>query len=111
MAMRQIPIFHTMPDDPLKNCCLVAEYKGTKHQMCSEGCRDIFNREPEKYCQSYIPPQQIYQGNCGGATTLEEYKEWLHISEDDNGEYMGSPDQKMWEEWQSKAGKPTDEAA
>ena len=102
----QIPIFHTMPDDPLMNCCLVSEYKGTKHQMCSQGCLDIFNREPEKYCQAYIPPQQIYQGNCGGAS-LEDYRRWLHIKDEETGEYYGSEDHVMWEQWQAQAAKPT----
>jgi phenol hydroxylase P3 protein len=101
----EIPIFFTEPDDPSRNCVREVEYKGTKHHMCSDGCRDIFNNEPQKYCQAYIPPQQIYQGNCGGAS-LEDYAKWLHIDpEADTGEYLGSPDHKNWTAWQAKPGE------
>ncbi len=99
----QIPMFFTEPDDPQSNCVRIVEHKGKKHQMCSDGCADIFRNEPEKYCQAYIPTQQIYMGTCGGARDLDEYREWLHINpETDTGEYNGSEDQKNWAIWHSQ---------
>ena len=29
-----------------------------------DGCKDIFDYEPEKYVQAWLPVHQIYQGNC-----------------------------------------------
>ncbi|MFP6682014.1 MAG: phenol 2-monooxygenase, partial [Gammaproteobacteria bacterium] len=81
----------------------------------SDGCADIFNREPEKYVQSLIPPQQIYRGEAGGARDIFEYAEWLNLTKDiDTGEYNGSPDHQNWEAWQTEQPTPqenSDEAA
>ncbi len=41
-------------------------YKGERYHTCSDGCHDIFEREPEKYVQAWLPVNQILQGNCGG---------------------------------------------
>ena len=71
-----------------------------KFNFCSDGCKDIFVNEPEKFCQSYIPPQQIYQGNAGGARTLAEYAAWLHCEMGaDSGEYYTSTDYANWVKW------------
>ena len=51
----QIPMFYTEPDDPTTPIVREVEYKGTKHHLCSDGCKDIFNNEPEKYCQGNNP--------------------------------------------------------
>jgi len=42
------------------------EHGGSKYHCCSDGCRDIFVGEPEKYVQAWLPVYQIFQGNCGG---------------------------------------------
>tara|TARA_B100001123_G_scaffold154590_1_gene179106 strand:- start:788 stop:1621 length:834 start_codon:yes stop_codon:yes gene_type:complete len=111
----QIPVFFTEPDDPQKICVRIVEWADTKHHCCSDGCADIFNREPEKFVQSLIPPQQIYRGEAGGARDIFEYAEWLHLKKDvDTGEYRGSPDHKNWEAWRSEKPTPqtnSDEAA
>ena len=109
----QIPVFYTEPDDPQTQSVRIVEAKGTKHHCCSDGCADIFRREPEKYVQALIPPQQIYRGEAGGATNIFEYAEWLHLEHDvDTGEYRGSPDHKNWEAWQQQAAATgSDEAA
>jgi phenol hydroxylase P3 protein len=111
----QIPVFYTEPDDPQSICVRIVEWADTKHHCCSDGCADIFNREPEKYVQSLIPPQQIYRGEAGGARDIFEYAEWLHLKKDiDTGEYNGSPDHQNWEAWQAEQPTPqanSDEAA
>lgn len=100
----QVPIFFTEPGDPLSVSVREVSHGGMKFHTCSDGCRDVFLAEPEKYVQAYIPPQQIYQGNAGGARDIFEYAAWLHLEKDkDTGEYNGSPDQKNWDRWNEKA--------
>ena len=62
----QIPMLFTEPGDPTTLCQRDSVYKGEKFQTCSNGCQWIFEREPEKYVQAWLPVHQIYQGNCGG---------------------------------------------
>ena len=109
----QIPIFFTEPDNPQVQSVRIVEAQGTKHHCCSDGCADIFSREPEKYVQSLIPPQQIYRGEAGGATNIFEYAEWLHLEKGvDTGEYRNSPDHRNWESWQNGTDSSgSDEAA
>ncbi len=108
----QIPVFFTEVDDPTRQCVRETTWNDQKYTFCSDGCRDIFNNEPEKYCQAYIPPQQIYQGNCGGATDIWEYAEWLHLDKGvDTAEYNGSPDALNWRKWKTPDAAGADEAA
>jgi phenol hydroxylase P3 protein len=73
-----------------------AEYNGEKFHFCSSGCKHIFEEQPEKYIQSWLPPHQIFQGNCGGAT-IPEVLQWYKINHgEDNLDYVGSPDEEMW---------------
>ena len=89
----------TEPDDPTKICFRNSEYEGDKYHFCSDGCKDIFDYEPTKYVQSWLPVHQIFQGNCGGAT-IPEVLDWYHLNNGaDNLDYEGSPDQKVWEDW------------
>ena len=95
----QLPTLFSHPDDPGKLWLRETSYEGNKYQFCSDGCHDIFVGEPEKYVQSWLPVYQVYQGNCGGAD-IEDVKAWWHvISGSDDGDYVGSPDQKNWERW------------
>jgi len=97
----QIPMAFTEPDDPTTICYRTSEYRGDTHHFCSDGCKDIFDNEPEKYIQSWLPVHQIYQGNCGGAS-VEDVLKWYHINLGaDNMDYEGSPEQEMWEQWQA----------
>jgi phenol hydroxylase P3 protein len=108
----QIPVFFTEPDDPLTQSVRESRWNGMKYTFCSDGCKDIFDHEPAKYCQAYIPPQQIYQGNCGGARDIWEYAAWLHLdTKADTAEYNGSPDQKNWEAWHAQRSQVSDAAA
>ena len=64
----QIPMGYTEPGDPTTICFRSSKFKGQTYHFCSDGCKDIFDGEPEKFVQAWLPVQQIFQGNCGGAT-------------------------------------------
>jgi phenol hydroxylase P3 protein len=94
----QIPMAFTEPDDPTQICYRHAEHGGEHYHFCSDGCRDIFQGEPEKYVQAWLPVHQIFQGNCGGAT-LPEVLDWYHLKPEDRGDYADSPDRANWQRW------------
>lgn len=101
----QIPMGYTEPEDMTKIAFRSSEHKGDKYHFCSDGCKDIFDHEPEKYVQAWLPVHQIYQGNCGGAE-LEDVLKWYHINQGaDNMDYEGSPDQATWKAWQEAKSK------
>jgi phenol hydroxylase P3 protein len=54
----------TEPGDATKICYRESDYEGSKYHFCSDGCKHVFDDEPEKYVQSWLPVHQIYQGNC-----------------------------------------------
>ena len=56
----QIPMIFTEPGDPTKICYREVDYKGDKYHFCSDHCKEIFEHEPEKYVQSWLPVHQIY---------------------------------------------------
>ncbi|MDM0022037.1 aromatic/alkene/methane monooxygenase hydroxylase/oxygenase subunit alpha [Variovorax saccharolyticus] len=105
----QIPMAFTEPDDPTKICYRESSYHGMKHHFCSDGCKDIFDDEPEKYVQAWLPVHQIYQGNCfpegtdptvPGFNPLAAVLDYYHIAAGaDNGEFNTSPDKANWERW------------
>ena len=115
----QIPMIFTEPDDPTKICYRETEYNGDKYHFCSDGCKDIFMDEPEKYVQAWLPVHQIYQGNCfpddvdpsaPGFDPLMEVLKWYHINfGHDNLDYEGSPDEQNWIKWKGLA--PSEPAA
>ncbi|MEW8374196.1 MAG: aromatic/alkene/methane monooxygenase hydroxylase/oxygenase subunit alpha [Candidatus Thiodiazotropha sp.] len=97
----QIPMGYTEPGDPNRIGFRSTEYAGERYHFCSDGCKDIFENEPEKFSQAWLPVHQIFQGNCGGAE-LSDVLEWYHMKNGtDNMDYTGSPDQKQWDAWQS----------
>ncbi len=101
----QIPMGFTEPGDPTRICFRSVEYEGERYHFCSDGCKDIFTHEPEKYVQSWLPVHQIFQGNCGGAD-LKDVLAWYHIEDGaDNYDYWGSPDQKLWDGWMAQRRK------
>jgi len=93
----QIPMVFTEPDDPTLTCYRETDYEGSKYHFCSDGCKDIFLREPQKYVQAWLPVHQIYQGNCGGSS-LEDVLKWYNFGKD-NLDFNGSEEQKNWELW------------
>ena len=72
--------------------------------MCSDGCCDIFNDEPEKYIQAWLPVHQILQGNCGGAELEKVLTEYYNFNNGtDNLDFKDSPDEKRWKKWKGVA--------
>ncbi len=101
----QIPMAYTEPGDPTTICFRETQFKGETYHFCSDGCKDIFDGEPEKYVQAWLPVHQIFQGNCGGPT-VPDVLAWYKLNNGaDNLDYVGSPDEKLWNEWHAKAAK------
>ena len=95
-----IPPIFTEPGDPTRLSLRISEYKGNKYVTCSEGCKWIFEREPEKYIQARTPTDRVLQGLAGGPT-IPEVVEWFGITEGvENRDYVGSGDEKSWNQWQ-----------
>jgi phenol hydroxylase P3 protein len=77
-------------------------FNNERFHFCSDYCKEIFEDEPEKYSQSWLPVHQIFQGNCGGAT-LPEVIDWYKIKWGvENLDYVGSEDEKTWKSWHGK---------
>lgn len=104
----QIPLIFSEPDDPTQICYRESEYRGEKYHTCSDGCKDIFDCEPEKYVQAWLPAHQIYQGNClkpGTDPTAEGFDplaallDYYQYKPGDNGNYAGSLDEANWLKW------------
>ena len=99
----QIPmIFTDVQSDPMQIVYRDTKFNGDRYHFCSDGCKDIFEHEPEKYVQAWLPVHQIFQGNCGGPT-LDDTLAWYKFTPEDRGDYIGSADYKRWEEWKGKA--------
>jgi phenol hydroxylase P3 protein len=96
-------LLYTEPGDPTKTCFRESIYEGNRYHFCSDGCKEIFDDEPEKYVQAWLPIQQIFQGNCGGPT-VPDVLNWYQIKVGtDNAEYVGSEDHRLWESWHARA--------
>ena len=103
----------TEPSDPTKICYRESEFKGEKYHTCSDGCKSIFDHEPEKYIQAWLPVHQIYQGNCfpegadptqPGFEPLAEVLKYYHVNVGrDNFDFEGSEDQKNFAAWRDLA--------
>ena len=104
----QIPMAFTEMSDPTRIASRESTYHGMKYHFCSDGCKDVFDAEPEKLKQAWLPVHQIFQGNCGGAT-LPEVLDWYHLKPEDRGDYADSPDRANWQRWTGRdhaAGEP-----
>ncbi len=117
----QIPMAFTEMDNPTKIAARESTYHGMKYHFCSDGCKDVFDGEPEKFRQAWLPVHQIYQGNCfregtdptqPGFNPLAEVLAWYHLDTSaDTGEYNASPDRANWERWTGRSHLPADGAA
>jgi phenol/toluene 2-monooxygenase (NADH) P3/A3 len=94
----QIPMVYTDPKNPTQRVYRETMYKGDRFHFCSDACKEIFEHEPEKMSQAWLPPHQIFQGNCGGATIPEVLKHY-HFTENDGGEFLHSRDNANWNLW------------
>ncbi len=109
----QIPMFFTEKDDPTKICYRASQFKGDTYHFCSDGCKAIFDFEPEKYIQSWLPVHQIYQGNCFSPDVdpskpdfnpLMEVLRWYKLEFGrDNLDYADSEDRKNFNRWRELA--------
>ncbi len=98
----QVAMLNTEMDDPTQLVYRSSEYNGDKYHFCSDGCKDIFDDEPEKYVQSWLPVHQILQGNCGGTDLETVMREYYGMDVGvDNLDMKGSPDEQRWKEWKS----------
>ena len=105
----QIPMLFTEPGDASKICYREGAYLGEKYHFCSDHCKEIFDDEPEKYVQSWLPVHQIYQGHCfkpGTDPTAEGFDPLLAVLDyyemtvgRDNFDFEGTEDQKNFAEW------------
>jgi len=101
-----IPAIFTEVEDPTRISLRSCEHNGEKYHFCSDGCRDIFLDEPEKYVQAMLPVSQIFQGQCGGAG-LSEVLDWYHLNQGaDNCDHLESRDAAMWEQWHRSGKDP-----
>lgn len=111
----QIPMGFTEPGDPTKICYRESDYKDDKYHFCSDHCKEIFDHEPEKYVQAWMPVHQIYQGNCfnpgvdptvKGFEPLAAVLDYYHLNFGrDNLDFEGSEDQKNFDTWRGVAAK------
>jgi phenol/toluene 2-monooxygenase (NADH) P3/A3 len=110
----QIPMAFTEPDDPSLICYRSSDYRGEKFHFCSDGCKDIFDYEAEKYVNAWLPVHQIYQGNCfpaGTDPTAEGFQPLPAVLQyygfdptSAGGDFSDSPDRRNWERWTGKPG-------
>jgi len=118
----QIPLVFSEPDDATRTCYRESTYHGMTYHTCSNGCKDIFDHEPEKYVQAWLPVHQIYQGNCfkpgtdptvPGFDPLAAVLQYYHFGPGDNMDYHGSPDEANWRKWKGldPASRPAAKAA
>lgn len=99
----QIPLMFTEVDDPTVKRQREVIYKGEKYQFCSDGCKDIFEDEAEKYVQAWIPVQQILKGKAGGPEITDVLR-WAYVEPTtDSGAFEASLDAANWQKWK-KAG-------
>ncbi|OTG85754.1 aromatic/alkene/methane monooxygenase hydroxylase/oxygenase subunit alpha [Acinetobacter sp. ANC 3813] len=100
----QIPMIFTEVDDPTTIRQRESIYKDEKYQFCSDGCKDIFDDEPEKYVQAWLPVQQILKGKAGGPGP-DDIVRWSYLEPGvDTGAFETSPDALNWAKWKNPNG-------
>lgn len=98
----QLPIVFTEPDDPMTLCNRELTYKDEVYHFCSDGCQHVFEHEPEKYVQAWLPMPQLFQDPVRG--DLGAWMNWVSLNDGvDNGEFRGSQDQVNFDRWRGLA--------
>ena len=92
----QIPMCFTEPGDPTRLAHRSSLFQDERFIFCSDGCKEVFDGEPEKYVQARLPVQQLLQGNLGGPELADMIRFWGYDPERDIGRYEGSSDQQRW---------------
>jgi len=96
----QVPMTFTDMEKPDEITYRQSQYKGERYHTCSDGCRDIFEHEPEKYIQAWLPVNQILQGGCGGPELEKILSDYYQLNVGvDNMDFKGSVDEARWNEW------------
>lgn len=105
----QIPMLFTEIDNPGQIAYRQSEFKDEQYHFCSDPCKHIFDNEPDKYVEAWLPAHQILQGNCfkeGDDPTAEGFDPiqsvmgyWNLINGRDNGDIEGSEDAKNFSQW------------
>ena len=99
----QIPMAFTEMSDPTQVSYRESIYNDERFHFCSDPCKSIFDNEPEKYVNAWLPVHQILQGNCGGGG-LDKVMEYYHLDDGvANLEFEGSPDAERWKKWKGVA--------
>lgn len=109
----QIPMLFTEPGNPTKIGARESNYLGNKFHFCSDHCKEIFDHEPQKYVQAWLPVHQIYQGNCfppdadpsaEGFDPLAAVLDYYEVQMGrDNLDFDGSEDQRNFAAWRGQA--------
>ncbi|WP_322060100.1 aromatic/alkene/methane monooxygenase hydroxylase/oxygenase subunit alpha [Paraburkholderia sp. J63] len=109
----QIPMLFSEPGNPRKIGARESDYLGNKFHFCSDHCKEIFDHEPQKYVQAWLPVHQIYQGNCfppdadpaaEGFDPLAAVLDYYELGMGrDNLDFEGSEDQKNFAAWRGQA--------
>lgn len=109
----QIPMLFTEPGNPRKIGARESDYLGNKFHFCSDHCKEIFDHEPQKYVQAWLPVHQIHQGNCfppdadpsaEGFDPLAAVLDYYAVGMGrDNLDFEGSEDQRNFAAWRGQA--------
>lgn len=98
----QLPTLFTEPGDPTLICHRESVYKGERYHFCSDGCKDVFDNEPEKYVQAWLPMPGLMQDPLNG--DLAGWMDWVFLKNGkDNGDYATSEDRQNFEQWRAQA--------
>lgn len=92
----QLPMVFSEPGQPEVTAFRTSTYQGETYHTCSDGCKHIFDNEPHKYVQAWLPVHAILSGECGPLDKLYDY--W-GVDPEDHGLYNGSADERNWLRW------------
>jgi phenol hydroxylase P3 protein len=108
----QVPMLFTEPGDPTQIGFRETTYHGMKYHFCSDHCKEIFEHEPRKYAQAWLPVHQIYQGACypedinpasPGDSPVREVLRYYGIrGGQDNGDFTSSNDRRNFAGWSGR---------
>ncbi|WP_416139403.1 dioxygenase [Halomonas sp. HK25] len=91
-----MPLAITEPDDDTLLSHRDTVHEGERYHFCSDGCRDIFHHEPEKYVQAWLPVHQILQGNCGGADMEKVIGDYYRIEIGEDNLEFDVTEEEYW---------------
>jgi phenol hydroxylase P3 protein len=105
----QWPLLFTEPENPTEVCHREERYLGEVFHFCSDGCKDIFCNEPEKFVHAHLPVHQIYQGHYFNADVDPSAPDFNPVAEAlkymgirpgvDGGDFATHNDARNWTQW------------